>query len=138
MCLAVPGRLLEITDDDPIMRSGTVAFGGITKTINLAYTPEARPGQYVLVHVGFALAVIDEIEAKRVLDTFAELDAISEAAWRDSAPAKPGGQEASHRKEGQGGGLGHDSDGVPHGRGAAEPAEDDAAGGGRGGGIEIA
>lgn len=79
MCLAIPGRLLDITDDDPIMRTGNVAFGGITKTVNLAYTPEAEPGQYVLVHVGFALTVIDEAEAKWVLGALEELDAVNEA-----------------------------------------------------------
>ena len=79
MCLAIPGRLLEITDDDPVMRTGSVEFGGITKTVNLAYTPEARPGHYVLVHVGFALTVIDEDEAKWVLGALEELDAVNEA-----------------------------------------------------------
>ena len=55
MCLAVPGRLLSVMGDDPVMRIGRVDFGGIVKEINLAFVPEARVDDYVLVHVGFAL-----------------------------------------------------------------------------------
>ena len=68
MCLAVPGRVLSMSDDDPITRVGRVDFGGIIKEINLAYTPEARIGDYVLVHVGFAITIIDESEAVRVFE----------------------------------------------------------------------
>jgi len=71
MCLAVPGRLLDIDGDDALARQGRVAFGGIVKQANLAYVPEARPGDYVLVHAGFAIAVIDEREAARTLDFLA-------------------------------------------------------------------
>jgi hydrogenase expression/formation protein HypC len=67
MCLAVPGRILSLSSDGPLVRVGRVDFGGVTKEINLAFVPEARIGEYVLVHVGFALAVIDEVEAERVL-----------------------------------------------------------------------
>jgi len=68
MCLAVPGRILTIAGDDPIMRVARVDFGGIVKEINLAYTPEAEIGAYVLVHVGFAITVLDEEEAGRVFE----------------------------------------------------------------------
>ena len=68
MCLAVPGKILAIAGDDPIMRVGRVDFGGIVKEINLAYTPEAEIGVYVLVHVGFAISVLDEEEAGRVFE----------------------------------------------------------------------
>ena len=54
--------------DDPLFRTGRVSFEGIVKEIQLACTPEARPGDYVLVHVGFAIAVVDEAEARRTLD----------------------------------------------------------------------
>ncbi len=54
MCLAIPGRVLSMTDGDPLLRTGRVDFGGIVKEINLACTPEAGIGDYVLVHVGFA------------------------------------------------------------------------------------
>ena len=73
MCLAIPGRLLEVTDDDPLLRSGRIDFGGVVKEINLVYTPQARPGDYVLAHVGFAMAVIDEGEAQRMLATLREV-----------------------------------------------------------------
>jgi len=62
-----------MTEGDPLLRTGQVDFGGIVKTINLAYTPEARIGDYVLVHVGFAIAVIDEREAERVFEHLREI-----------------------------------------------------------------
>lgn len=85
MCLAIPGRIEDISGDDPIMRVGRVDFGGIVKEINLAYVPEARVGDYVLVHVGFALTVIDEAEAERVFEQLNEIAEI-EAAQREAAP----------------------------------------------------
>jgi len=75
MCLAIPGRVLTISGDDPLLRSGRIDFGGIVKEINLSYTPEARAGDFVLAHVGFAMAVIDEAEAQRMLETLRELAA---------------------------------------------------------------
>jgi len=66
MCLAVPGRLLSVAGEDPLARVGRVDFGGIVKEISLAFVPEARVDDYVLVHVGFALTVIDESEAAQV------------------------------------------------------------------------
>lgn len=68
MCLAIPGKILSVSGDEPIMRVGRVDFGGIVKEINLAYTPEAEIGAYVLVHVGFAISVLDEEEAGRVFE----------------------------------------------------------------------
>ncbi|MGA7676184.1 MAG: HypC/HybG/HupF family hydrogenase formation chaperone [Rhizomicrobium sp.] len=68
MCLAIPGQVLSISGDDPIMRAGRVDFGGVAKEINFAFVPEVRVGDYVLVHVGFALSIIDEAEAERVFD----------------------------------------------------------------------
>jgi len=79
MCLAVPGRLIEIIDEgDVAFRRGKVDFGGIRKEVNLAYTPEAEVGKYVLVHVGFAISVIDEAEAQRVFQYLRELGALKE------------------------------------------------------------
>lgn len=75
MCLAIPGQLLDISGDDPLLRSGRVSFGGLVKEINLAYTPEAKVDDYVLVHVGFAISIIDAVEAERV---FSYLDEIGE------------------------------------------------------------
>lgn len=67
MCLAVPGQVLSIEGDDPLLRQGRVAFAGIVKEACLAYVPEAKPGDYVLIHAGFAIAVIDEVQALRTL-----------------------------------------------------------------------
>ena len=74
MCLAIPGELIAAEGDTPETRSGTVSFGGIRRTVNLAFVPEARPGDFVLVHVGFALAVIDEVEAEKTLALITEMD----------------------------------------------------------------
>ncbi|MCR9074154.1 MAG: HypC/HybG/HupF family hydrogenase formation chaperone [Alphaproteobacteria bacterium] len=74
MCLAVPGRILDIQGDDPLMRTGRVDFGGVTKIVNLAYVPEAAIGDHVLVHVGFAISVIDEAEADRIFHHLQEID----------------------------------------------------------------
>ena len=77
--LAVPGRVVEVIDGgDVAFRVGKVDFGGIRKEVNLAYTPEAEVGKYVLVHVGFAISVIDEEEAQRVFKYLEELGAIRE------------------------------------------------------------
>jgi hydrogenase expression/formation protein HypC len=66
MCLAIPGRLESVEPADPFPM-GTAEFGGIRKQICLAFVPEAEVGDYVLVHVGFAIGVVDEIEARRTL-----------------------------------------------------------------------
>jgi len=84
MCLAVPGKIMAITSDDPIMRTGRVSFGGIVKEINLAYVPEAEVGQYVLVHAGFAINTIDENEAAKVFEYLEELGDLEDA--RDGEP----------------------------------------------------
>jgi hydrogenase expression/formation protein HypC len=78
MCLAVPGKLLSMTGDDPLLRLGKVSFGGVVKEVSLACVPEAKPGDYVLVHVGFALSVVDEAEAQRVFDYLREMDDLAE------------------------------------------------------------
>jgi hydrogenase expression/formation protein HypC len=79
MCLAVPGKVVEIIDaGDIAFRRAKVDFGGIRKEINLAYTPEAEVGKYVLVHVGFAISVIDEAEAQRVFEYLKEMGGIEE------------------------------------------------------------
>ena len=79
MCLAIPGRVLSISGGDQMMRMARVDFGGVVKEINLAFAPDARLGDYVLVHVGFAIAVIDEAEAKRVFEHLEEIGEIEEA-----------------------------------------------------------
>lgn len=78
MCLAVPGKLISVDDGLPLMRLGKVNFGGILKEVNLAYVPEAKPGDYVLVHVGFALSIVDEVEANRVFEYLRQMDELAE------------------------------------------------------------
>ena len=68
MCLAVPGQIVEINQGvDALCRTGKVSFGGVFKEISLAYVPEAQVGDYVVVHVGFALSIVDQEEAKETL-----------------------------------------------------------------------
>jgi len=76
MCLAIPGQVLSIAGDDPLMRTGRVDFGGVVKEINFAYVPEVSVGEYVLVHVGFAISVLDEAEAERVFGYLREIGAL--------------------------------------------------------------
>ncbi len=78
MCLAIPGQILSISDANPLMRMGKVSFGGIVKEINLAYVPEAVVGDYVIVHVGFAISILDAEEAHRVFDYLQEMDELGE------------------------------------------------------------
>ena len=78
MCLAVPGKILSIEGTDPLLRSAKVDFGGIAKQINLAYVPEAKVGDYVLVHVGFAISTIDEDEARQVFDYLRQMEDLAE------------------------------------------------------------
>ncbi|MEW6127242.1 MAG: HypC/HybG/HupF family hydrogenase formation chaperone [Acidobacteriota bacterium] len=80
MCLAVPGKIMSIRGDD-LLRSGKVNFGGIVKEVNLSYVPEAKPGDYVVVHVGFAISIVDEQEANQVfeyLKAIGELEELQE------------------------------------------------------------
>jgi len=78
MCLGVPGKITQI-DDDPLgMPMGDVSFGGITKKVCLAYTPEAEIGDYVVVHVGFAISRIDEAEAIKVFQFLKEMGELEE------------------------------------------------------------
>jgi hydrogenase expression/formation protein HypC len=82
MCLAVPGKIISMSDDEPLRRTGRVDFGGIIKEVNLAYTPEAQLGDYAIVHVGFAISLLDEAEARQVfeyLDRMGDLVELHEA-----------------------------------------------------------
>jgi hydrogenase expression/formation protein HypC len=78
MCLAVPGKILSISGDEPLLRTGRVNFGGIIKEVSLAYVPEAQVGDYVIVHVGFAISTLDEQEAQRVFEYLREMDELKE------------------------------------------------------------
>ena len=78
MCLAVPGRILEV-DDSPL-RMGRVAFGSAVKEVSLACVPEAGPGAWVVVHAGLALDQLDEVEAQAMIESLAQLDAGEDSA----------------------------------------------------------
>jgi hydrogenase expression/formation protein HypC len=78
MCLAIPGRLIEVTEDAHGVRMGKANFGGIVKQVCLEYTPEVNAGDYVLVHVGFALGKVDEDEAARTYKLLEEMEQLAE------------------------------------------------------------
>lgn len=73
MCLAVPGRVMEVEGAEPAFLRGKVDFGGVLKEVAFPFTPQVKPGEYVLVHAGFALQVVDEAEARRTLDDLKQL-----------------------------------------------------------------
>ena len=80
MCLAVPGKILNIEGSDPLLRSGKVDFAGVVREVNLSCVPEAGLGDYVLVHVGFAIGTIDEQEARQVFEYLRQMGELAEAA----------------------------------------------------------
>ncbi|HNY40815.1 MAG TPA: HypC/HybG/HupF family hydrogenase formation chaperone [Bryobacteraceae bacterium] len=78
MCLAVPGRVIDIEGDEPAFLRGTVDFAGVRKQVAFSFTPDVQPGQYVLVHAGFALQVVDEEQAKQTFDDLRQLGLLDE------------------------------------------------------------
>jgi len=79
MCLAIPGKIISITNQlDETFRFGKVSFGGITKEVNLCMVPEAKIEDYVLVHVGVAISVVDEEEAHKVFSYLKEMGEVEE------------------------------------------------------------
>jgi hydrogenase expression/formation protein HypC len=104
MCLAVPGKVLSISGDDPLTRVGKVNFGGIVKDVNFAYVPDAKTGDYVIVHVGFALNTVDEAEANQVFEYLREMGELAELEEAEQAvlrPDQPQPQSASAAMGGQ-------------------------------------
>jgi len=87
MCLAVPGKITSISGEDLLMRTGKVDFGGVLKEVSLAYVPEAQLGDYVIVHVGFALSRVDEAEAQQVFEYLRQMEELS--ALEDSGAGVP-------------------------------------------------
>ena len=77
MCLAIPGRILSICGED-FARTAKVSFGGIVKEVSLAYIPEANEADYVIVHVGFAISMVDEPEALRTLEILKRMGDLQE------------------------------------------------------------
>ena len=86
MCLGIPGRILEIRRDEVPFARAVVDYGGIRKEAYLAYVPEAEVGDYVIVHVGFAIALVDETEALRTLEV---LRAMGDAVTGELGQALP-------------------------------------------------
>ena len=91
MCLAVPGKIVEITGDGEL-RMGKVDFSGVLRQACLAYVPEAVLGDYVLVHVGFAISRIDEAQAMETLAALREIGELEDLGGpgEDGGPASPG------------------------------------------------
>jgi hydrogenase expression/formation protein HypC len=77
MCLAVPGKIISIDGDDPLTKMGRVSFGGVIKEVSLAYVPEVQIDDYVLVHVGFALSIVDQSEAQKTLADLQQINTFS-------------------------------------------------------------
>lgn len=88
MCLAIPGKVETITGDDPIIRMGRINFGGVIKEASLAYVPEVKVGDYVIVHVGFALSKVDEDEAHKVFSYLKQMEELDELREEVEAKAK--------------------------------------------------
>ena len=97
MCLGVPGKVIDVYDEDGI-RMGTADFGGITRKACLEYAPEVGLGSWVVIHVGFAISVVDEEEAKRSYELLAEMGNLEDidlpqtpegVRAEDYRPAKP-------------------------------------------------
>jgi len=78
MCLAIPGKVVRISGDDPLTRMGKIDFSGVIKQASLAYVPDVKVGDYVIVHVGFALSKVDEDEAKNVFEYLKQIDELGD------------------------------------------------------------
>jgi hydrogenase expression/formation protein HypC len=94
MCLAVPGEVIDIKADDLDMPTGRVSVGGVTREVCFAYTPDVKVGDYVLVHVGFALNKIDPQEAQEIFQMLAEMEAAAQEE-ADADQSEPTGPQAS-------------------------------------------
>lgn len=86
MCLGIPGKILEVREQDSLLM-GKVEFGGIVKDICLAYVPETQVGDYVLVHVGFAISRIDEDEAREIFSYIEQIEELGQL--QDDEPPLP-------------------------------------------------
>ncbi|MZE77771.1 HypC/HybG/HupF family hydrogenase formation chaperone [Streptomyces xinghaiensis] len=89
MCLGIPGRVMDVREDAGL-RMATVDFGGVRREACLEYTPEAVPGMYVIVHVGFAITVVDEEEARRTLDVLRAMTDAVAGELGEPLPEPPG------------------------------------------------
>lgn len=118
MCLAIPGRVEEITEDG-LIRMGRVNFGGVVKRVCLDYVPEIAVGDYAIVHVGFALARVDEETALETLETFRQMGALDEElADEEEMFARAAGRPQSSCPDGS-----CAISQVPKGEGSGAPSE---------------
>jgi hydrogenase expression/formation protein HypC len=79
MCLSIPGKLIEVTGQlDETFRTGRVSFDGVIKEVSLTLVPEARINDYVMVHVGAAISVVDEAEAKKTFELLKQLNELQD------------------------------------------------------------
>jgi hydrogenase expression/formation protein HypC len=90
MCLGIPGEVLSIDLSDTLTPSARVSFGGIVKQVCLAYTPEAKVGDFVIVHVGFAISLLDREEARKTFEYLDEIGQIAELAEEAAAMERGG------------------------------------------------
>ena len=97
MCLGVPGRVVDVFEEDGL-RMGRVDFGGITRSACLEYAPEVGVGSWVVIHVGFAISVVDEEEAKRSYELLAEMGSLEDI----DLPQEPEGVRAEDYRPGAG------------------------------------
>ena len=95
MCLGVPGRIIEIEENSTGMTMGRVSFGGIVKEVCLAYTPDAKVDDFVVVHVGFAISQIDEAEAHKVFEYLEEMGELGELSVPQPSEPPGAGEDAS-------------------------------------------
>ncbi|MBS0287847.1 MAG: HypC/HybG/HupF family hydrogenase formation chaperone [Proteobacteria bacterium] len=73
MCLGIPGKVIEIDNSNALLTQAKVAFGSISKSVSLCFTPDAKVGDYVVVHVGFAISIINEEQANELMHALAQL-----------------------------------------------------------------
>lgn len=89
MCLAIPGKVIDVQGDDPLFRSARVSFAGVIKEVSLTCTPEAKTGDYVLVHVGVAISVVDQQEAEETMSYLRQMGELADLEAEPAAGAKP-------------------------------------------------
>ena len=92
MCLGVPGKVLSVEENAQGMAMGSVSFGGVNKEICLAYVPEAKPGDYVIVHAGFAISIVNEQEATETFEILRQMGELAELEDEGGGALPPSGE----------------------------------------------
>lgn len=81
MCLGIPGKLIEMSESDGALPRGIVDFNGVRREVCLAYVPDIKVGDYAIVHVGFAISIVDEEEARKTFEVLKEMSELDELEW---------------------------------------------------------